>query len=57
MAAQRIALALLACCLCSGGAWSATDNGPLEETSCAENNETFYHYDVLPIPQDVTPDF
>jgi len=37
--------------------WKRTNRGPLEELSCAENNETFYHYDVLPIPQDDTPDF
>jgi len=37
--------------------WKRTNRGPLEEISCAENNETFYDYDVLPIPQDSTPDF
>jgi hypothetical protein len=37
--------------------WRRTNRGPLEEISCAENNQTFYHYDVLPIPQDDTPDF
>ena len=37
--------------------WKRTNRGPLEEISCSENNETFYHYDVLPIPQDDTPDF
>jgi hypothetical protein len=37
--------------------WKRTNRGPLEEISCAENNETFYHYDVRPMPQDDTPDF
>jgi hypothetical protein len=37
--------------------WKRTNRGPLEEISCAENNETFYDYDVRPIPQDLTPDF
>ena len=37
--------------------WKRTNRGPLEEISCAENNETFYHYDVLPMPQDAKPDF
>jgi hypothetical protein len=30
---------------------------PLLETICAENNEQFFGFDVLPIPQDDTPDF
>ena len=34
-----------------------TNRGPLEEISCAENNETFYHYEVRPMPQDDTPGF
>jgi hypothetical protein len=37
--------------------WRRTNRGPLEEISCAENNETFYHYDVRPMPQDDSPDF
>jgi hypothetical protein len=37
--------------------WKRTNRGPLEELSCAENNETFYHYDVLPMPQAASPDF
>jgi len=37
--------------------WKRTDRGPIEEDSCAENNENFYAYDVRPIPQTKTPDF
>jgi hypothetical protein len=37
--------------------WMRTNRGPLEEISCAENNESFYDYDVRPIPQDDIPDF
>ena len=29
----------------------------LWETICAENNETYFGFDVLPIPEDDTPDF
>ena len=32
-------------------------NQPIIETVCAENNETYFHFDVMPIPQDDTPDF
>jgi hypothetical protein len=37
--------------------WQRTNRGPLEEISCAENNESFYNYDVRPIPQAAKPDF
>jgi hypothetical protein len=37
--------------------WQRTDRGPLEEISCAENNEGFYNYDVRAIPQADRPDF
>jgi hypothetical protein len=37
--------------------WKRTDRGPIEEDSCAENNENFYNYDVRPIPQAARPDF
>ena len=37
--------------------WTRTNRGPLEEISCAENNESFYNYDVRPIPQAARPDF
>jgi len=37
--------------------WRRTNRGPLDEISCAENNESFYDYDVRPIPQAGTPDF
>jgi hypothetical protein len=37
--------------------WNRTNRGPIEEISCAENNENFYNYDVRPVPQDNTPDF
>jgi hypothetical protein len=37
--------------------WQRTNRGPLEEISCAENNEGFYNYDVRPIPQAYRPDF
>jgi len=37
--------------------WQRTNRGPLEEISCAENNEAFYNYDVRPIPQADKPDF
>jgi hypothetical protein len=30
---------------------------PIVETVCAENNETYFGFDVMPIPQDNTPDF
>jgi len=32
-------------------------NQPIVETFCAENNETYFGFDVMPIPQDNTPDF
>lgn len=34
-----------------------TEDRPLEEVVCAENNENYFNYDVLPLPQDDTPDF
>jgi hypothetical protein len=37
--------------------WNRTSRGPIEEFSCAENNEAFYNYDVRPIPQADKPDF
>jgi len=37
--------------------WQRANRGPLEEISCAENNEAFYNYDVRPIPQADKPDF
>jgi len=37
--------------------WRRTNRGPLDEISCAENNESFYDYDVQPIPQADKPDF
>jgi len=37
--------------------WRRTNRGPLDEISCAENNESFYDYDVRPIPQARMPDF
>ncbi len=37
--------------------WKRTDRGPIEEDSCAENNENMFHYDVRPIPQTTKPDF
>jgi hypothetical protein len=37
--------------------WNRTNRGPIEEFSCAENNEAFYNYDVRPIPQADKPDF
>jgi hypothetical protein len=37
--------------------WNRTNRGPIEEFSCAENNESFYNYDVRPIPQADKPDF
>jgi hypothetical protein len=37
--------------------WQRTNRGPLEEISCAENNEGFYNYDVRPIPQADRADF
>jgi hypothetical protein len=30
---------------------------PLEEVVCAENNETFFNYEIDPMPEDSTPDF
>jgi hypothetical protein len=37
--------------------WNRTNRGPIEEFSCAENNEAFYNYDVRPIPKADKPDF
>jgi hypothetical protein len=37
--------------------WQRNNRGPLEEISCAENNENFYNYDVRPIPQAAKPEF
>ncbi len=37
--------------------WNRTNRGPIEEISCAENNENFYNYDVKPIPTAAKPDF
>jgi hypothetical protein len=37
--------------------WNRANRGPLEEISCAENNENFYAYDVKPIPKAPKPDF
>lgn len=30
---------------------------PLQESACAENNEDFFHYEVVPLPQSDRPDF
>ena len=30
---------------------------PLYESACAENNEDFFHYEVVPLPQSDKPDF
>lgn len=43
--------------------WSAirrfrrVEDRPLIETVCPENNETYFGFDVMPMPQDDTPDF
>ena len=37
--------------------WSRNNRGPIEEISCAENNEELFGYDVRPIPQAAKPDF
>ena len=37
--------------------WTRNNRGPIEELSCAENNENLFNYDVRPIPQAKTPDF
>ena len=37
--------------------WTRNNRGPIEELSCAENNENLFDYDVRPIPQAKTPDF
>ena len=37
--------------------WKRTARGPIEEDSCAENNENFFSYDVRPIPQARKSDF
>jgi hypothetical protein len=30
---------------------------PLRESACAENNQDFFHYEVVPLPQAGKPDF
>ena len=37
--------------------WKRTARGPIEEDSCAENNEHIFSYDVRPIPQANRSDF
>jgi len=37
--------------------WRRGEVRPLEESACAENNFTFLHYDVVPVPEAKTPDF
>jgi hypothetical protein len=32
-------------------------NSPMEETSCAENNDDFFHQNLFPLPEAKTPDF
>jgi hypothetical protein len=34
-----------------------SEQGPMRETACAENNANFYKYDIEPIPHADTPDF
>jgi hypothetical protein len=36
--------------------WRHTDR-EMEESICAENNDNFFNYDVMPIPQATKPDF
>ena len=37
--------------------YTRSDRGPLREQVCAENNATFFNYDVEPIPTADKPDF
>ncbi len=37
--------------------WKRTSRGPIEEDSCAENNEHIFTYDTRPIPQAKRADF
>ena len=37
--------------------WNRTARGPIEEFSCAENNEALFNFDVRPIPTAAKPDF
>lgn len=37
--------------------WKRTARGPIEEDSCAENNEHIFNFDIRPIPQAKTADF
>jgi hypothetical protein len=37
--------------------WKRTNRGPIEEDSCAENNEHIFGFDVRPLPQTTRPDF
>jgi hypothetical protein len=36
--------------------WFKVD-APMEETSCAENNDDFFHQNLFPLPEAKTPDF
>jgi hypothetical protein len=37
--------------------WRRKENRPLAEDVCAENNFSYFGYDVAPLPQADTPDF
>ena len=37
--------------------WNRTARGPIEEFSCAENNEALFNFEVRPIPTAAKPDF
>lgn len=37
--------------------WKRTARGPIEEATCAENNENMFSYKVRPIPTAAKPDF
>jgi len=37
--------------------WRRTEDRPMEELACAENNYTFLDYEVMPIPEAKKPDF
>jgi hypothetical protein len=37
--------------------WRRAPARPMEEDNCSENNYTFLHYEVVPIPEARTPDF
>ena len=37
--------------------WRRAPARPMEEDNCAENNFTFLHYEVVPIPEAKRPDF